>query len=227
MTAWPPPRASALQKLQAPCAAQPRLGWPPWALCECASPPFHHILWFQPSHVLAVALAWWGPGMAVLLLLLQSVQARTQARIRLLHLLSDVHTITPAIGGIVGALSESVPSTSRIIAAIVQNQLLTQLPISISPRSESSWKSEARDVACIWLEAALHVLGNSMAWLHARLRAWFIPLRSSRTRILGCPGVTIPLTTATGQMGPETPTHHPGTEPGTSACVSRGALPLS
>ena len=164
---------------------------------------------------------------ARLLLLLQSVQARTQARIRLLHLLSNVHTITPAIGGIVGALSESVPSTSRIIAAIVQNQLLTQLPISISPRSESSWKSEARDVACIWLEAALHVLGNSMAWLHARLRAWFIPLRSSRTRILGCPGVTIPLTTATGQMGPETPTHHPGTEPGTSACVSRGAVPLS
>ena len=162
-----------------------------------------------------------------MLLWLQSVQARTQARIRLLHLLSNVHTITPAIGGIVGALSESVPSTSRIIAAIVQNQLLTQLPISISPRSESSWKSEARDVACIWLEAALHVLGNSMAWLHARLRAWFIPLRSSRTRILGCPGVTIPLTTATGQMGPETPTHHPGTEPGTSACVSRGAVPLS
>ena len=82
------------------------------------------------------------------LLLLQSVQARTQARIRLLHLLSNVHTITPALGGIVGALSESVPSTSRIIAAIVQNQLLTQLP-SISPRSESSWKSEARDVACM------------------------------------------------------------------------------
>ena len=127
---------------------------------------------------------WWQIATPHLLLLLQSVQARTQARIRLLHLLSNVHTITPAIGGIVGALSESVPSTSRIIAAIVQNQLLTQLPISISPRSESSWKSEARDVACIWLEAALHVLGNSMAWLHARLRAWFIPLRSSRTRIL-------------------------------------------